>query len=119
MTFWIDIASIVFTCVTMNHLGLVKAIEDTFEIELPIFNCVKCSVFWFVLCYSVVATHRMIQPLAISFLCSYLAVWLELFEGYIDTLYLKLYAKIYPDSDNDTASAVRHESDTRSTVSEL
>ena len=25
---WIDIASIVFVCVTMNHLGLIKAIEE-------------------------------------------------------------------------------------------
>jgi hypothetical protein len=28
---WIDIASIVFVCVTANHLGLIKAIEEELE----------------------------------------------------------------------------------------
>lgn len=102
---WIDIASLVFTCVTMNHLGLVKAIEESLEIELPVVNCPKCSVFWAVLTYTVLEMHRLIPPLAISFLCSYLAIWLELLEGYIDTLYIKFYETIYPNTDNDTASS--------------
>lgn len=37
--------------------------------------------------------------LAISSLASYAAIWLELFEGYIDTLYKKLYDKIYSTTD--------------------
>ena len=100
---WIDIASLVFICVTANHLGLVKAIEDTFDRELPIVNCVKCSTFWFVLFYTMFATRDAIASLAISFLAGYSAIWLELFEGFIDTLFLKLYEKI---GDNaDTAGA--------------
>lgn len=37
--------------------------------------------------------------LVISSIASYAAIWLELFEGYIDTLYKKLYDKIYPTTD--------------------
>jgi len=37
--------------------------------------------------------------LATSFLASYMAIWLELFEGYTDTLYAKLYDKIYSTAD--------------------
>jgi len=99
---WIDIASIVFVCVTMNHLGLVKAIEDKIGYELPVFDCVKCSSFWCVLVYTTILLHHIIAPLAISFLASYLAIWLELLEGYIDTIYIRLYEKIFSDADNDT-----------------
>ena len=96
---WGDIAGIVFACVTANHLGLVKAIEDTFEKELPIINCVKCFSFWSVLVYMAFATHEVITSLAVSFLSGYAAIWLELLEGYIDTLYNRLYDKIYSATD--------------------
>lgn len=101
---WIDIASIVFVCVTANHLGLVKAIEETYERELPVINCVKCLTFWSVLVYMVFATRDVITSLAISFLASYTAIWLELLEGYVDTLYLKLYGKIYKNPNDTSAS---------------
>ena len=101
---WDDIAGIVCVCVTMNHLGLVKAIEDTWDRELPSINCVKCSTFWSVLIYTSFTAHDVIASLAVSFLCSYIAIWLELFEGFIDTLYLKLYGKIYKTSDNAPAT---------------
>ena len=96
---WIDIASIVFICVTANHLGLIHAIEDELERELPILNCCKCFTFWVVLPYTLIVTRSPYTSLAISFLCSYLAIWLELLEGYIDTFYNKLYGKIYPTDD--------------------
>ena len=96
---WIDIASIVFTCVTMNHLGLVKAIEETFDRELPIINCVKCSSFWSCLIYTSFTAHDVIASLAVSFLAGYAAIWVELFEGVIDKIYSKLYDKIYPTED--------------------
>ena len=101
---WIDIASIVFVCVTMNHLGLIRKIEEI-RGELPILNCPRCSSFWCVLIYTLVTTRHVIPSLAISFLCSYLAIWLELFEGYIDTLYNKLYDKIYPTTDTTNDGA--------------
>lgn len=106
MMYWIDIASIVFVCVTMNHLGLVKAIEEKVEHELPILNCPKCSTMWCTLVCSLwhVGFSDIPLVLAISFLSSYCALWLELLEGYIDTLYMKLYGKIYQTSDNTTAT---------------
>ena len=121
MMMWIDIASIVFACVTMNHLGLVKAVEETLKKEIPVINCPKCSTFWFTLIYSYhfLGITKMIYVFAISFLASYMAIWLELSEGFIDSLYLKCYEKIYPDATDDTASADDEQSDTDSTVPEL
>ena len=117
MIHWIDIAGIVFIAVTMNHLGLVKAIEDTIDRELRIVNCPKCLTFWSALAYSVITSRNAIASLAISFLASYTALWLELLEGYIDTLYIKVYEKIYPNTADDTTASVGYESDTDSTVS--
>lgn len=116
---WIDIASIVIVCVTANHLGLVKAIEDTMHRDLKIINCPKCFSFWSVLAYSVITSCETIPSLAISFICSYLAIWLELFEGFIDTLYNKVYEKIYTNASDDEATADTDDGDTTSTVSDV
>lgn len=103
---WIDIVSIVFVCVTMNHLGLIKAIEEKADCELHILNCPKCSSFWCALVYTSwhVGISDIPLMLAISFLASYSALWLELFEGYIDTLYLRLYDKIRESTADTTAT---------------
>ena len=119
MNHWIDIACIVFACVTANHLGLVKAIEDVAQRELRIVNCTKCLSFWGVLAYTIITSRNAITSLAISFLCSYLAIWLELFEGFIDTLYTKLYETIYPDTEDDKASADSDNDSSASPVSQL
>ena len=95
----LDIASIVFACVTANHLGLIKAVEGTIGYKLPILNCPKCSTFWVTLTYSVTTCEEATKMFAISFLASYMAIWFELFEGYIDTLYNKIYDKIYSATD--------------------
>lgn len=110
MISWIDIACIVFVCVTANHLGLVSAIESVLKVRLPIVNCVKCLTFWATVAYGLIcagsaACGEMVTVLAISFLASYMAIWLELFEGYVDSLYVRMYEKIYgTDSDDATAS---------------
>ena len=98
---WIDIAGIVFVCVTMNHLGLITAIEGVIKYQLPILNCPKCLTCWSVLAYMVITAQDIITSLAVSFLASYIALWLELFEGYIDTIYNKVYEKIYTTSGDD------------------
>lgn len=114
---WMDVACIVFTCVTMNHLGLIGKIEEIMG-ELPILNCPKCSTFWCTLCYGLwgmESFYGVLPTLAISFLASYMAIWLELLEGYTDTLYAKLYDKIYPTTDTTDTDAL----DTAGPVSDV
>ena len=116
----IDIASIVFVCVTANHLGLVGAIERIIGLPLPIVNCPKCLTWWSVTIYGLfVGDMNFGNMLAISFFASYMAIWLELFEGYIDTLYLKVYEKITATNSHDTASANTDCGSTKSAVSKL
>ena len=94
-----DIAAIVFVCTAVNHLGLIAAIERVIRHRLPVVNCPKCLTCWSVFAYGI-ATVPYISPqivarlLAISLLCSYLAIWLELLMYAIDTLYNRIYVKI-------------------------
>jgi hypothetical protein len=44
-----------------------------------------------------------------------MAIWLELLEGYTDTLYAKLYDKIYPTTDTTDTDAL----DTADPVSDV
>ena len=92
----LDIACLVFVSVTANHLGLVKSAEEVLRKELLVVNCPRCLSFWLVLAYGLksIGLDAFITVLAISFLASYAAIWLELFEGYIDTLYKKYYDKV-------------------------
>ncbi len=114
---WMDIAGIVFTCTAANHLGLIQAIQTVTKCnQLPIVSCVKCFSFWAVLCYCLVGGLSVITSLAISFLCAWSAIWLDLFMGIIDKLYIKVYDTIYATadaSDTDTASDSDPVSDVR------
>lgn len=105
---WIDIASIVFVCVTMNHLGLISKIEQLIRKRLPIVNCQKCGSFWATLIYSLWGMTDFYKEfpivLAISFFASYTAIWLELIEACIDKLYLRIYETITTDTDNAPAA---------------
>ena len=115
---WIYIAGLVFACTTVNHLGLVSAVEEVIGIELPIVNCVRCFTFWTVFIYLLTTTHDVIMSPAIALLASYIAIWLELLEGFIDTLHTRIYDTIYP-TDDDTSSADDDKGDTENAMSEL
>lgn len=100
---WKDIACIVFVCTAMNHLGLIKAIEDVSKMEIPIINCPKCLTYWSVFAYELwyVGLSDIPMVLAISFLCSYLAIWLELIMYAIDTLYNRIYGILEDNNEED------------------
>lgn len=109
MDFW-DIASIVFICTAVNHLGLVADVESVIKREIPVVNCVRCLTFWAVLGYGLgceifftTTDHfeHILEMLAISFLSAWAAIWLDLCMGAIDKLYSKIYDTLY--SATDTA----------------
>ncbi len=98
---WEDIAMLVFACVSANHLGLIEAMERAIRHRIPIANCPKCFTFWSVLFTTYLTGWNMIAALAISFLCAYLAIWLELLMAFIDLIFQKLYETIYPNTGTD------------------
>ena len=110
---WSGIAWIIVACTSANHLGLIRAVEGVIHHRLPVVNCTKCLTFWSVLAYGVAAAnpsfptlHSSLRLLAVSFLASYAAIWLELLMYFIDTVYNCIYGtinKINPEEDGDEA----------------
>lgn len=100
MTSALEIASILFSSVAINHLGLVAAVEKVIAHRLPVINCPKCLSFWATLIYGCSVCCDSIaalpQTVALSLLCAWLAVWLDLAMGIIDHLYIKVYDTFYP-----------------------
>ena len=123
INFW-DIAGIVFVCTAANHIGPIPDIEAFLRRKLPVVGCIKCLTFWSVLVYGLsccgtvaAAIEAAPRLLAISFLCAWASIWLDLFMGIIDHLYLIIYEQIYSatnPADTDALSA----SDTVSDVSD-
>ena len=107
------VALIVLSAVLANHLGLVEAVENLLNHKFSIVSCPKCCSFWLVLIYTI--THHVppINAVAISFLCAYAALWLELLCGVIDRIYRKIYESIYTTETDNVADYPE------STVSEL
>ena len=123
MMIWSDIACIVFLAVTINHLGLIGEIEHIYGHRLKVVNCPKCLSFWLTVVYGLwgmrLSYGACVRLIAVSLLCSYLAIWLELFEGYIDTLYNKVYEKIYQSATDNAPASGPDEADIAGSVSEL
>lgn len=113
MNDWRDICLLTLSCVLANHMGLISAVEEAIKRKLYIIDCVKCSTFWGVLILCLFIGFRIIESVAISFLLSYLAIWLELLFGFIDSCYEKLYNKIYKDSE----TSAKTDSDNKDTDS--
>ena len=108
----LDIVGIVFACTAANHIGPIPDIEAFLRRKLPVVGCIKCLTFWSVLVYGLAccgtvaaAIEAAPRLLAISFLCAWSAIWLDLLMGIIDHLYIKVYDSIYPTTntaDTDT-----------------
>lgn len=113
MNDWRDICLLTLSCVLANHMGLISAVEEVIKRKLPIIDCVKCSSFWSVLIFCLFSGLDVITSVAISFFSSYIAIWLELFFGFIDNCYEKIYNAIYKDS----ATSTQTDSDYKDTES--
>lgn len=107
---WIDIACIIIAATSANHLGLIEAAEGVIGRRLPVVSCSKCLTFWSVLawcclvcCDNIAALPRSLpRLLAVSFLASYTAIWLELLMACIDTIYNRIYEKVInPETDTE------------------
>ena len=106
---WSDIAWIVIACTSVNHLGLIRAVEGIIHHRMPVVNCPKCLTFWSVLIYGIAVSvpvgfadgiTAIPRILAVSFLAAYAAIWLELIMYSIDTIYNRIYdtlSKINPE----------------------
>ena len=104
---WLNDLVITFSAVAVNHLGLVAAIERTVKHRLPIVNCPRCLAFWAVLANGTwnIGNSDLSLTVAAALLAAWAAIWIELFMGFTDRLYMKAYEQIYPAADTADAGA--------------
>ena len=104
---WTGIAAAVIFSTAVNHLGLIAAVERVVHCKLPVVNCPKCLTFWGTLALGLSGDGTAANPsalirlLAISILCSYIAIWLELLMYAIDTLYNRIYGILEDNNQED------------------
>jgi hypothetical protein len=99
--YWLNVLLLVLSCTLANHMGLVEAIEGVIKHKIPILNCSKCASWWSVLIYSLFVGRAVIASVAVSFICAYIAVWLELLFGFIDVIHNEIYESIYAEKADD------------------
>ena len=105
---WKDIAFIVFSAVTVNHLGLVGAIERITGKKLWVVDCPKCLSCWLVAAHLLLTGTPLLKTCFLALLSAYAAIWLELLEGVTDRLYDVIYGKVFSaahTADDDQAGA--------------
>lgn len=114
---WQSIVLILFCCVASHHLGLIDAVEKFLHCRFRLIGCTKCFTFWCTLIYCIKCRESMLVSVATSFLFAWLAIWFELCMGITDTIYKKIYDKIYKDADDIKASADTSTCDSESSMS--
>ena len=98
-----DAALITISVVLFVQMGLSEAIQDAIEVRFRILSCPKCASFWLVLGWSVIHGNPLIECVAVSFICSYSAMWLALVYDALAVLYNKAYGKVLPESGAEKA----------------
>jgi hypothetical protein len=103
--YWIDITLLMLSATLANHLGLIEAIEHVINKKIPVVNCAKCFTFWSVLVYSLFQRQYPIVSVAMSFLCAYSSVWLEMLLGYVNLLYIRCHESLFTQKTDDETSS--------------
>ena len=91
----VGVGLIFLSCCLFVHLGLGQAICKALKIKFVLFKCVKCLTFWSILAYTLFLTsYRWELCLAMSFVLSYSALWIDLCLAKLSKVYEKLYEQV-------------------------
>ena len=109
---WKDAVMLTVACVLYINMGLHAAIVERTGIDLRITGCPKCASFWVTLASNIIHRCPFVECLAVSFLCSYSALWLTLGYEAMTKLYNNIYDKISNPGNAEAASDEDPEADT-------
>ena len=115
----LNVIALLFVSVAINHMGLIEAIEERTGLRLIVVDCVKCLAFWSCLTYNLIIRQPVILSLAMAFICSYAALWLEMLWGFVDRIYLKCYEKIVSNAGTGEITAGSNAGNSQKPVSDL
>jgi len=82
---------VTISCVLFVNMGLSEAIQNLLHLKLRILSCPKCLTMW--TCLAIFLLHRydLVESIAVSFICSYLSLWLTLIYDGLSALYNNMY----------------------------
>lgn len=117
----LEAALITVSCVLFVQMGLSDAVQETLRFRSRIASCPKCLTMWTNLAYMLLTRHMLVESVAVSFICSYAALWLALIYDILATLYNYIYDSITEKADSAEASAEVESSEASGTdaVSEM
>lgn len=87
----LKVLMILTSCCLFIHLGLGNAINKVIGYNFILFRCPKCLVFWSVLSYLLLSNQSVVLSIFIAFICSYLALWIDLLLTIIAEKYEEIY----------------------------
>ena len=93
-------------CVLFIQMGLSHAIQEAVHVDISIMNCQKCLTYWTVFITLLLHKNSIIVSIAVSFICSYMALWLSLLYDYLATIYNKLYENITETTDTEESTNI-------------
>lgn len=91
---WNDALLITSSAVLAIQMGLVDAAGRVLHYRFRILSCPKCAAFWCSLAWHMLSGRGAVVSVGVSFLSSYLALWLVLLYDCLTALYNKAYEKI-------------------------
>ena len=95
---------ILISCVLFIQMGLSEALQSVLRIKLSILSCPKCLTFWVTLITLMIKGYGIIEPVTVSFISAYLALWLSLLYDYLANLYNRLYERTAETKDTESRS---------------
>ena len=94
-----EAALITISCVLFIKMGLADAVQEILHIGFRIVSCPKCLGFWVCLMWNALHDYDILESVAVSFICSYSALWLSLIYDVMATLYNYIYEQITETTD--------------------
>lgn len=91
---WNDALLITVAAVLAVQMGLVDAAGRVLRYRFRILSCPKCATFWCSLAWHLLSGRGPVESVGVSFLSSYLALWLVLLYDRMAVLYNKAYGKV-------------------------
>ena len=88
---WKEAAMIMVSAVLFIQMGLSEAVQEKLHFRCKILSCYKCLNFWLSLIYLGVKGYDFLAVIAVSFLFSYLALWLALLYDIAADFYNSTY----------------------------
>lgn len=89
-----EAALIVISCVLSVQMGLVGAVEERLGFEFHILSCPKCSTWWISIAWHLLHRRALLDTVAVSFISSYIALWLALAYDVAAVFYNYAYERI-------------------------